>query len=95
MVKEYQTKFSDLQNQILPNQFEITKLQNDNDYFKKEYEFVRNDLAEKVKEEMKLKRESSQQILTLETELNVLKHNYEDIQSRCNVLVVSTPLPHS
>ena len=80
---------SDLQSELSPKQFELTKLSQEKLYLEKELEFHRTQLLQRENEDRLYRKESSEQISKLENEIISLKHSLDQKITKIAALEVS------
>jgi capsule polysaccharide export protein KpsE/RkpR len=86
--KGIQIHFTDLQSQTIPKEFEINKLKHENEYLNKELAFYQSQLSSKENAERVLRKENNEKISTLENEIQSLKHQLEEKNSKFQLVNV-------
>jgi capsule polysaccharide export protein KpsE/RkpR len=86
--KGIQIHFTDLQSQTIPKEFEINKLKHENEYLNKELAFYQSQLSSKENAERILRKENNEKISTLENEIQSLKHQLEEKNSKFQLVNV-------
>lgn len=92
VTQDLQIKFTELQSEIIPKQFEVSKLTQEKEYLQKELDFHRQQLLSKENEERRSRQENFDKITKLEAEIHSVKHSFEEAKNKIAVLTVR-PVP--
>jgi predicted nucleic acid-binding Zn-ribbon protein len=88
LTKDIQIQFTDLQSQVIPKEFELNKLKQENEYLAKELSFYQTEVSTKENAERALRKENSDKIRGLENDIESLKHKLEESKSKLEIYQV-------
>jgi predicted nucleic acid-binding Zn-ribbon protein len=88
LTKELQIKFTDLQGQIIPKQFELSKILQEKSYLENEVTFIRSELTNKENQERVYRKETNDKLSSLENEILSLKRVNDEKNGKIDLLTV-------
>jgi hypothetical protein len=94
LTKELQIKFTDLQGQIIPKQFELSKILQEKNYLENEVTFIRSELTNKENQERIYRKETNEKLSSLENEILALKRSNDEKNGKIDLLTVSNTILH-
>lgn len=88
-LKDSQIQYSEIQTSLLPQQFQLTKITHERDYYEKQFQFIQEEYQNQTNEYRNFKSESSVKIFQLESKSVELQKILEDSQNQNNQLKVN------
>lgn len=93
-MKDSQIQYSEIQTSLLPQQFQLTKITHERDYYEKQFQFIQEEYQIQTNEYRNFKSESSVKTFQLESKSVELQKLLEDSHNQNNQLkVINSPSP--